>query len=48
MTVPPAPTEETVALLKLLAISEEDIKAGKTRPIRAVIEELRAKAVARR
>lgn len=40
-------TQETLALLKLLAIGNQDIDAGKTRPARAVVERLRAKAAAR-
>ena len=48
MTAPPPSAEQTRALPKLLALSDEDIKAGRTRPIRAVIEELRAKAIASR
>lgn len=35
--------QETFALLKLLALSQQDIAAGRTRPIRDVIEELKAK-----
>ena len=40
-------SQETLALLKLLAIGNQDIEAGKTRPVRAVVERLRAKAPAR-
>lgn len=40
-------TQETLALLKLLAIGNQDIDAGKTRPARAVVERLRAKAADR-
>jgi prevent-host-death family protein len=36
-------TQETLALLKLLALGNRDIEAGRTRPARAVIERLRAK-----
>lgn len=41
-------TQETLALLKLLAIGNQDIDAGKTRPARAAVERLRAKAADRR
>lgn len=37
-------TQELLALLKLLAIGNQDIDAGRTRPARSVIERLRAKA----
>lgn len=40
-------TQETLALLKLLALGSQDIDAGKSRPARAIVEELRSKAVAR-
>lgn len=36
-------TQETLALLKLLALGNRDIGAGKTRPARAVVERLRSK-----
>jgi len=36
-------TQETLAMLKLLALSEKDIAAGRTKPLRDVIERLRAK-----
>lgn len=36
-------TQETLALLKLLALGNQDIEAGRTRPVRAVIERLRSK-----
>jgi len=36
-------TQETLALLKLLAMGEQDIAAGRYRPAREAIEELRAK-----
>jgi prevent-host-death family protein len=36
-------TQETLALLKLLALGQQDIEAGRTRPARAVVERLRAK-----
>jgi prevent-host-death family protein len=35
--------QETLALLKLLAMSEKDIAAGRTKPIAEVIGRLRAK-----
>jgi len=34
-------TQETLALLQILALAEKDIEAGNTRPAREVIEELR-------
>ena len=37
-------TQETLALLKLLALGQRDIDAGKTKPARAVVERLRSKA----
>lgn len=36
---------EALALLKLLAIGDEDVDAGKIRPARAVVEKLRAKGI---
>jgi prevent-host-death family protein len=36
-------TQETLALLKLLAIGNQDIEAGLTRPARTVIDRLKAK-----
>jgi prevent-host-death family protein len=36
--------QETLALLKLLAMGQGDIEAGRTRPARAVVERLRARA----
>jgi prevent-host-death family protein len=36
-------TQETLALLKLLAIGQQDAAAGRARPARAVIERLRSK-----
>jgi prevent-host-death family protein len=36
-------TQETLALLKLLALGNRDIEADRTMPARAVIERLRAK-----
>jgi len=38
---------ETLALLKLLALGNRDIEAGRTRPIRAVVERLKGKAAAK-
>lgn len=40
-------TQETLALLKLLALGSQDIAAGKNRPARAIVEELRSKTLAR-
>ncbi|MFC0685865.1 type II toxin-antitoxin system Phd/YefM family antitoxin [Novosphingobium clariflavum] len=36
--------QETLALLKLLAMGQQDVDAGRTKPARAVAERLRAKA----
>jgi prevent-host-death family protein len=36
-------TQETLALLKLLALGSRDIEAGRTRSARAVVERLREK-----
>lgn len=36
--------QETLAMLKLLALGQGDIEACRTRPARAVVERLRAKA----
>ena len=36
-------TQETLALLKMLAMSRQDLKAGRTKPIEEVIERLRSK-----
>ncbi len=41
-------TQETLALLKLLALGNQDIEAGRTKPARAVVERLRRKAADRR
>lgn len=40
-------TQETLALLKLLALGNRDMEGGKTKPARAVVERLRAKAASR-
>ena len=40
-------TQETLALLKLLALGNREIEAGRTKPARAVVERLRAKISAR-
>jgi prevent-host-death family protein len=40
-------TQETLALLKLLALGNRDIEEGKTKPVRAVVDRLKAKAAAR-
>ncbi|WP_336813400.1 type II toxin-antitoxin system Phd/YefM family antitoxin [Bosea sp. MMO-172] len=37
-------TQETLALLKLLALGQRDVDAGKTKSARAVVERLRSKA----
>jgi prevent-host-death family protein len=41
-------TQETLSLLKLLAIGNQDVDAGKIKPARAVVERLRGKADGRR
>lgn len=38
-------TQETMALLKLLALGRQDIEAGRTRPVEEVVARLRAKHV---
>ncbi len=40
-------TQETLALLKILALSDQDIAAGRHKPAREVIERLRSKQKAR-
>ena len=40
-------TQETLALLKLLALGNQDIEAGKSKPGSAVIERLRSRVSAR-
>ncbi|WIW90947.1 type II toxin-antitoxin system Phd/YefM family antitoxin (plasmid) [Sphingobium sp. V4] len=37
-------TQEALALLKLLAIGNQDIEAGRTKPARSVVARLRKKA----
>jgi prevent-host-death family protein len=41
-------TQETLALLKLLALGQRDIEAGRTKPARQVIQRRRSKASASR
>ncbi len=36
-------TQETLALLKILALGEREVAEGKTRPAREVVEEIRRK-----
>lgn len=36
-------TQETLALLKIIALAREDVAAGRTKPFREVIERLRSK-----
>lgn len=36
-------TQETLALLKLLALGNQDVEAGRTRPLADVVKRLRAK-----
>ena len=40
-------TQETMALLKLLALGRQDIDAGRTRPVAEVAERLRIKHIRR-
>ena len=40
-------TQETLALLKLLALGNRDIEAGRSRPAREVVRRLKGKAAAR-
>lgn len=40
-------TQETLALLKLLALGNQDIEAGRTKPARAVVDRMRKKAATR-
>ena len=37
-------TQETLALLKVLALGSQEIANGKTKPLRAVVDRLRSKA----
>ena len=37
-------TQDTLALLKLLALGTRDVEAGRSKPARAVVARLRAKA----
>jgi prevent-host-death family protein len=39
-------TQETLALLKLLALGDRDIEAGRARPAREVVKRLRSKTAA--
>jgi PHD/YefM family antitoxin component YafN of YafNO toxin-antitoxin module len=36
-------TQETLALLKLLALGNQDVEAGRTRPLADVVKRLRTK-----
>lgn len=36
-------TQETLALLKILAIGQQDVEAGRVKPVADVVERLRAK-----
>jgi prevent-host-death family protein len=38
-------TQETLALLKLLALSNQDVEAGRVKPLAAVVKRLRARKV---
>jgi len=40
-------TRETLALLKLLALGNRDIEAGRSRPARDVVKRLKGKAAGR-
>jgi prevent-host-death family protein len=35
--------QETMAMLKIIAMGEEDMRAGRTKPLREVVERLKAK-----
>lgn len=37
-------TQEMLAMLKLLALGQHDIEAGRTKPARAVVDRLRSKS----
>ena len=39
-------TQETLALLKLIALGNRDIEGGRTKPARTVVERLRSKPAA--
>lgn len=39
-------TDDSLALLALVALGNRDIEAGRTRPLRDVVERLRAKSAA--
>ena len=39
-------TQETLALLKILALGNQQIEAGKVKPVAEVVERLRAKMAA--
>lgn len=41
-------TQETLALLKILALSNQDVAAGKVKPVADVVGRLRSKRVAHR
>jgi len=41
-------TQETLALLKLLAMGREEVAAGKVRPAREVLDEIKADLLSRR
>ena len=38
-------TQETLALLKILALGNREVEAGKTRPVAEVVRRIRAKRV---
>lgn len=39
-------TQETLALLKILALGQQDVEAGRTKPVTEVVARLRAKRAA--
>lgn len=43
MPTPPNPDQETLALLKILALGNRDVAAGRVKPVGDVVARLRAK-----
>lgn len=41
-------TQETLALLKILALGNRDVEQGRVKPVKEVVERLRAKGAANR
>jgi hypothetical protein len=46
--VPPAPRQETLALLKMLALGNQQIAQGKLKPVAEVVKRLRTQKVSGR